>query len=104
MTTTITTDRLLPRRAGLCRSRRALAVLVALGACGPTGLARAEVLVEGTPAAVRVTADQAAISDVLAAVATDFNAKNRSANPPHPPARPAHAGPVPPGLPRLPAR
>ena len=36
-------------------------------ACGAAGAARAGVLVEGTPAAVRVTADQAAISDVLAA-------------------------------------
>ena len=91
----------MPRRAGWRRSRRALALLVALGVCGPAGLARAEVLVEGTPAAVRVTADQAAISDVLAAVATSFNATYRSAIPLDAPAGPAYAGSLPQVIARL---
>ena len=93
MTTTITTDRrAIARRAGLRRSRRVAVLLLALCACGPAGLARAAVLVEGTHAAVRVTADQAAISDVLTAVAANFNAKYRSAVPLDAPAGPAYAG------------
>jgi hypothetical protein len=61
-------------------------------ACGAAGVARAGVLVEGTPAAVRVTADQAAIADVLAAVTGNFNATYRSAVPLDVPAGPAYAG------------
>jgi hypothetical protein len=88
----ITTDRpaMHARRAGLRRSRWAAALLIA--ACGALGAARAGVLVEGTPAAVRVTADHAAISDVLAAVAGNFNAKYRSAVVLDAPANPAYAG------------
>ncbi len=80
------------RRPGVRRSRRASAVLLALCACAAAGAARAGVLVEGTPAAVRVTAEQAAISDVLSAVATNFNARYRSAVPLDAPAGPAYAG------------
>lgn len=88
--TTINTDRLaFARRAW---TRRALALLVALVACWDTDVARAQVVVEGTPVAVRVTANQAAISDVLAAVAANFNAKYRSAIPLDAPAGPAYAG------------
>jgi hypothetical protein len=87
----ISTDRLVRvRRAGLRRSRWAAALLLA--ACGAAGAARAGVLVEGTPAAVRVTADQAAISDVLTAVTGNFNARYRSAIPLDAPAGPAYAG------------
>jgi hypothetical protein len=86
----ITTDRRLRvRRAGLRRSRWAALLMVA---CGAASVARAGVLVEGTPAAVRVTADQAAIADVLAAVTGNFNAKYRSAVPLDVPAGPAYAG------------
>jgi hypothetical protein len=86
----ITTDRRLRvRRAGLRRSCWALLLMVA---CGAAGVARAGVRVEGTPAAVRVTADQAAISDVLAAVTGNFNARYRSAIPLDAPAGPAYAG------------
>ena len=86
----ITTDRSLRvRRAGLRRSCRAALLMVA---CGAAGVARAGVLVEGTPAAVRVTTDQAAISDVLAAVTGNFNARYRSAIPLDAPAGPAYAG------------
>jgi hypothetical protein len=90
---TITINRpAITRRAGLRRSRRALALLLGLCVCGAAGVARAAVLVEGTPAAVRVTADQAAISDVLAAVTGNFNARYRSAIPLDAPAGPAYAG------------
>ena len=43
--------------------------------------ARAEVHVEGSAAAVRITTSQDAISDVLAAVAKTFNAQYRTAIP-----------------------
>src|SRR5262245_56451711 len=101
MTITTTTERRgIARRAGLRRSRWA-ALLIALCACGPAGLARAEVLVEGTPAAMRVTADQAAIADVLAAVAASSNAKYRSAISLDAPAGPAYAGSFPRVIARL---
>jgi hypothetical protein len=90
MTTTIITDRrAIARRAGLRRSCRASALLLALCACD---VACAGVLVEGTPAAVRITTEQAAISDVLAAVTGNFNAKYRSAVPLDAPAGAAYAG------------
>jgi hypothetical protein len=63
-----------------------------LVACGAAGVARAGVLVEGTPTAVRISADQAAIADVLSAVAVKFNAKYRSAIPLDARAGPAYAG------------
>jgi hypothetical protein len=66
--------------------------LLLMVACGAAGAARAGVLVEGTPAAVRVTADQAVVSDVLAAVTGNFNARYRSAIPLDAPAGPAYAG------------
>jgi hypothetical protein len=90
---TITTDlRATARRAGLRRSRRAVVLLMALGVGGAAGAARAGVLVEGTPAAVRVTADQATIAEVLSAVAGKFNARYRTAIALDAPAGPAYAG------------
>jgi hypothetical protein len=89
------------RRAGLRRSRRAAVLLLALGVCGAAGAARAGVVVEGTPASVRVTADQAAISEVLSAVAANFNAKYRSAIPLDAPAGPSYAGSLPQVIARL---
>jgi hypothetical protein len=44
--------------------------------CGLTTIAYAEVQVEGSLAAVRITTDQATISDVLAAVTKTFNIKS----------------------------
>jgi hypothetical protein len=95
-TTTITTDRLVhlaaARRAGLRWRRRAAALLTALVACGAGGGARAGVLVEGTPSAVRVTADRATIAEVLSAVAEKFNATYRTSIALDAPAGPAYAG------------
>jgi hypothetical protein len=59
--------------------RCAAALLTAVFAFGVAGAARAEVNVAGTPEAVRVTADHAAIADVLSAVAASFKVKYRSA-------------------------
>jgi hypothetical protein len=92
MTTVITDRQAIARPAGLRRSCRAAVLLFALYACGAAGGARAGVLVEGTAAAVRVTTEQAAISDVLSAVTGNFNAKYRSAIPLDAPAGPAYAG------------
>ena len=90
-TVTTTTDRpMAAQRAGLRRWRRAAALLMALIACGD--VARAEVLVEGTRAAVRVTADQATIAEVLSAVAEKFNAKYRTSIALDASAGPAYAG------------
>ncbi len=80
------------RRAGLRRSRWAAALVMA--ACGAGGAARAAVLVEGTAAAVHVSADQAPIADVLAAFGAHFNVTYRTAVPLDAPAGPAYAGSV----------
>jgi hypothetical protein len=92
-TTTITINwTVVARGAGLRRRRQAAALLTALVACGAGGDARAGVLVEGTPAAVRVTADQATIAEVLAAIAGKFNATYRTSIALDAPAGPAYAG------------
>jgi hypothetical protein len=62
-----------PRR--LCLLALATAVV-----CGLAPLARADVGVEGTPQAVRVTTSQNTVADVLAALAP-FNVKYRTAVP-----------------------
>ena len=49
--------------------------------CGLATIACAEVHVDGSPAAVRVTTSQDAISDVLSAIAANFNVRYRSAIP-----------------------
>jgi hypothetical protein len=49
--------------------------------CGLATIARAEVQVEGSPAAVRVTTSEDAISDVLVAFAKTFNVQYRTAIP-----------------------
>jgi hypothetical protein len=61
--------------------RRSAFVLWAALMCGLPVLARAEVHVEGSPAAVRVTTSEDAISDVLSAFAATFNVRYRSAIP-----------------------
>jgi len=66
-----------------------------LGAALIGGLAvsaRAEVHVEGSPAAVRITTSQDAIADVLSAVAATFNVGYRSAIPLEAPANAAYSG------------
>jgi hypothetical protein len=60
--------------------------------CGLTLPARAEVRVEGTPAAVRVTTSQDAISDVLAAFAVTFNVRYRTSVPLDAAASPTYSG------------
>jgi hypothetical protein len=68
---------------------------VGLGAaliCGLASAARAEVHVEGSPAAVRITTSQDAIADVLSAVAATFNVGYRSAIPLDAPANAAYSG------------
>jgi hypothetical protein len=72
--------------------RCAAALLAAAFASGVVGAARAEVNVAGTPEAVRVTADHAAVADVLAAVAASFKVKYRSAIALDSPADAAYAG------------
>jgi hypothetical protein len=49
--------------------------------CGLATPACAEVHVEGSPAAVRITTSQDALSDVLSAVAATFNVRYRTAIP-----------------------
>jgi hypothetical protein len=72
---TKTVQRTTPRR-----HRCSFALAMAL-TCGVAAVAAAEVNVEGTPAAVRITTSQDTISDVLAAVAATFNVKYRTAIP-----------------------
>jgi hypothetical protein len=60
------------------RSRCALGLGAALSLVAS---ARAEVHVEGSPSAVRITTSQDAIADVLSAVATAFNVRYRTAIP-----------------------
>jgi hypothetical protein len=62
MTTAITDQLMASRRPGLRRRRWAAALLTALVACGAGGGARAEVRVEGTLGALRVTADRATVA------------------------------------------
>lgn len=49
--------------------------------CALATIARAEVQVEGNPAAVHVTTNQEAISDVLSAIGANFNVRYRTAIP-----------------------
>jgi hypothetical protein len=55
-------------------------------------VSRAEVQIEGSFAAVRITTNQATISDVLAAVTKTFNAKSRIAIPLETAAKASYAG------------
>jgi len=54
---------------------------VAVLACALSAAARAEVRIEGTPAALQITTRQDAVADVLAALATTLDVKYRSAVP-----------------------
>ena len=58
----------------------AFGLAVALN-CGLATIACAEVHIEGSPAAVRVTTSQDTISDVLSALAAAFKIKHRSSIP-----------------------
>ena len=82
----------MPRPIRSLRLGCAAALLTATFALGVAAPARAEVNVAGTPEAVRVTADHAAIADVLAAVAASFKARYRSAIALDAPADAAYAG------------
>jgi hypothetical protein len=66
--------------ATMCGRRYALALAMAL-AGGCATLARADVRIEGNPAAVRVMTDRAAISDVLSAFAENFKTTYRTSVP-----------------------
>jgi hypothetical protein len=68
------------QRTVACRRRYALGLATAL-ICGLATAAGADVRVDGTPAAVRVETERAAISDVLSAFAGKFNVTYRSAIP-----------------------
>ena len=67
----------------------ALAMMVA---CGTATLARAEVHVEGTAAAVRVTISHAAVADVLSALAATFKIIYRTSVPLDAPTDATYAG------------
>jgi len=66
--------------------------LSAVLACCLAATARAEVHVEGGPDAVRITTGRDAIADVLAAVATTFNVRYRTAVPLDAQANAAYSG------------
>jgi hypothetical protein len=69
-------------RATLQPLQRCAFTLATAFICGlVTPVVRAEVHIEGTPTAVRITASQDAISDVLSAVATTFNVRFRTSIP-----------------------
>ena len=68
------------QRTTMRQCRWAFALWVAL-MCGLAAPVRAEVHVEGSPAAVRVTTSRDAISDVLSAFTATFNVRYRSAIP-----------------------
>jgi hypothetical protein len=76
------------------RRHRYVVGLAAALACALATVARADVHVQGGPAAVRVTADRAAISDVLAAFAGKFKVTYRTAVPLDAAADAAYAGSV----------
>jgi hypothetical protein len=62
--------------------------------CGLATAAAAEVRVEGSPAAVRVTTSQDAIADVLSALAVNFNVQYRTAIALDAAANPSYSGSV----------
>jgi hypothetical protein len=61
--------------------RRRTWLLAMMFAVNLTAAARAEVRIEGSPTALRVTAEGAALSDVLSAFGGNFNVKYRTAIP-----------------------
>src|SRR4051812_26382394 len=79
------------RRAMLHQHQRSIALATAL-ICSFATVAYADVHIEGTPAAVRVTTSQDTIADVLSAFASPFNVKYRSAVPLDAPANASYAG------------
>src|SRR5215470_7487945 len=68
------------RRASMNQRRSMFALSVAL-VCSLPRIAGAEVYVEGSPAAVRVTTSRDTISDVLSALAATFNVQYRTSIP-----------------------
>ena len=63
------------------RQRRCLSGLATALTCGLATIACAEVHVEGSPSAVRVTTSQDAVSHVLSAFSATFNVRYRTAIP-----------------------
>src|SRR4051794_4863523 len=74
------------------RHRRCTFALALAFACGLAPVACAEVRVEGSPAAVRVTTSQDTISDVLTAFDTTFRIRHRSSVPLDAPAHGSYTG------------
>jgi len=72
-----------------CRCAVALAATLV---CASATLARAEVRVEGTAAALRVTISRAPVADVLAALATTFRVTYRTSVPLDAPTDATYAG------------
>jgi hypothetical protein len=69
------------QRRAIMRQYRCAVGLWATLAFGLAGPSQAEVHVAGSPAAVRITTNQDAISDVLSALVTTFNIRYRAAVP-----------------------
>ena len=74
------------------RGRRSSFSLATALTCGLATAACAEVYVEGSPTAVRVTTSQDAIADVLSAFAATFNVQYRTAIPLDASARKMYSG------------
>ncbi len=74
------------------RQHRCVFGLWATLAFGFAGPAQAEVHVAGGPAAIRITTDQDAVSDVLSALGTNFNIRYRAAAPLDAPADATYSG------------
>jgi hypothetical protein len=74
------------------RWRTCVLGLAAALLCGPTTLAHAEIRVEGNAAAVRISTERAALSDVLSAVAKTFQMSYRTAIPLDAATDPTYAG------------
>jgi hypothetical protein len=80
--------------ASLHKARYSLRLATALMLCGLATVARAEVRVDGSATAVRVTTSQDAISDVLSAIGATFNVRYRTAIPLDAAANVSYAGSV----------
>ncbi|HEY4405555.1 MAG TPA: hypothetical protein VGN55_13000 [Xanthobacteraceae bacterium] len=79
MTKTVMTG--IVQRTAERRGQCLLGPAAGLMMCALATIARAEVHIDGNPAAVRVTTSQDAISDVLLAIGANFNVRYRTAIP-----------------------
>jgi hypothetical protein len=87
-------DRVQPLAASRGRSIVLALVLALVPASALPLAARAEVHVEGSPAAVRITARGDSVGDVLSALGAAFNLQHRSAIDLDAAANPTYAGPI----------